>query len=765
MGNTHETKPNPAKNPGESAGESPGESGAFALIVSAAILAALAWQAKADPAPWNAAGAFLLLKVRSALAAALAALLALLLGYSVLTPLQKRWGLGGAPSDPPGRPSLILSLALGWGLLSHFVWLLAAIGSATGVNLFSRWTPLLVFAACLLLSRNQAREIVLELAERSRLLSAAATSWTAGRWRLVLPPALVLLGLVVLRLFATALTPSYQYDVLEYHLPAVHALIRTGSFASAEGNAYLQMPQGAESLYAFTSLLEGGVGHFAPKLLNLCLALTTLALMDLLLRMFRVGSPLRLLAMLLLLAHPISFKMLADAYVDAGTAMFATAALVCWARSVRRPNRLDPLLAAVFLGFAFSCKYPVLGVAVLPFLVFLAPLTPPESLPLGRGSRSIPALAGSMALLGLVAGVVYAPWLLRALVCFHSPFPPLTLPWFGATDEGTHAIQTCMARYHQSISPFSREYLGSVVSRLPVAGVLLALPAVSYAFLRRAGPLRRGLALFALAGYLVWNTAPNAEDRFLAPLLPAMVALAVAAVSDLGRRVAPAGILAAGALGLWAAALVFSQAAAAFHYGIPQVASGVASPESFLEKTSGSVTAQFFRAINDTAARQAGPRVLLLYEARAAALDPAIPVVSNTVFDRCPLWELLRSEKGGDPRWVLEELRRSGITLLAVNEAELARLLGAYPAQAAREDAQYRFVAAGKVQGSFNPRLLAFRRYYPPFACFGASQTTADTEKRLDRFLEYVRSEHRPVWETVVGEPPGARFWVSEIIP
>jgi hypothetical protein len=179
----------------------------------------------------------------------------------------------------------------------------------------------------------------------------------------------------------------------------------------------------------------------------------------------------------------------------------------------------------------------------------------------------------------------------------------------------------------------------------------------------------------------------------------------------------------------------------------------------------GNVTVEFFRTIRDTAASQPNPRVLLLYEARAAALDPAIPVVSNTVFDRSPLWELLRSEKGGDPRWVLKELRRSGITLLAVNEAELARLLGAYPAQAAREDAQYRFVAARKVQGSFNPRLLAFRRYYPPFACFGAPQTTADTEKRLDRFLEYVRSEHRPVWETVVGEPPGARFWVSEIIP
>jgi hypothetical protein len=470
--------------------------------------------------------------------------------------------------------------------------------------------------------------------------------------------------------------------------------------------------------------------------------------------------------MLLLLAHPISFKMLVDAYVDAGTAMFATAALVCWARSVRRPNRLDPLLAAAFLGFAFSCKYPVLGVAVLPFLLFLVPLTPPESLPLGRGSRSIPALAGSMALMGLVVGVVYAPWLLRALVCFHSPFPPLTVPWFGATDEGTRAIQNCMARYHQPLSPFSREYLGSVVSRLPVAGTLLMLPAVCFAVLWRAGPLRRGLALFVLVGYLVWNTAPNAEDRFLAPLLPALVAIAVAAVSDLGRRIAPAGILAAGALGLWAAALVFSQAFAAFHYGIPQTALGAEEPERFLERMTGNVTVEFFRTIRDTAARQPNPRVLLLYEARVAALDPAVPVVSNTVFDRCPLWELLRSEQGGDPRWVLEELRRSGITLLAVNEAELARLLGAYPAQAARdEDAQYRFVVAGKIQGSFNPRLLAFRRYYPPFACFGAPQTTADTEKRLDRFLEYVRSEHRPVWETVVGEPPGARFWVSEIIP
>ncbi|HPS02371.1 MAG TPA: hypothetical protein PLA90_12610, partial [Candidatus Sumerlaeota bacterium] len=57
-------------------------------------------------------------------------LLALLWGFGALCLVGRLAGQTKAPSLP-------LSLALGWGLLAHAVWLLAAVGSASGLNWMS----------------------------------------------------------------------------------------------------------------------------------------------------------------------------------------------------------------------------------------------------------------------------------------------------------------------------------------------------------------------------------------------------------------------------------------------------------------------------------------------------------------------------------------------------------------------------------------------------------------------------------------------------
>ena len=135
--------------------------------------------------------------------------------------------------------------------------------------------------------------------------------------------------------------------------------------------------------------------------------------------------------------------------------------------------------------------------------------------------------------------------------------------------------------------------------------------------------------------------------------------------------------------------------------------------------------------------------------------------VANTVFDRSPLWETLRGPVGDNPQSVMGELRRRGLTHLAVNEVELARLLWTYPAAEAFDDPAFMPVRSQPVEGSFNPALLEFRRYYPPFYCRGAGAPSSGTDERLDRFLAHARAEGL-VWEEALG---AARLWVARIAP
>ncbi|NQU42818.1 hypothetical protein HQ520_06000 [bacterium] len=702
---------------------------------------------------WLALQIFVLERLRSLLILAFIPGFVLLIGYSALRPLRRRWG-------PAGEPSLVLSLALGWGLLSLVVWTMGALGSMTGWNLFAPITPLVVITIGLSVCTASLRPLGREIVVRYRRFSLTLLSAVEGRSRILSLIGTIVVGMILARLVLTAMAPSFFYDVLEYHLPDVRHWLTDGSLRPIVGNAYSEMPQATEALYAFGCLLEGSLICCAPKILNLYLAISTLLVMGAILRKFEAPNKHRLAAVLLFLCHPIVFILLADAYVGMATALFTTAAAFCWLRAGRQSRPLDLPLGAIFLGFAFSCKYPVLGIAVIGWFAVLVPLAPVGALPpLKKDWSRAKRVFLSIAILFLVFVAVYFPWLLRALVYEGRFFPPLTPPLFGSSDSaGDLAIRALMAEYHRPRLPFSLDYWQDLVSNLVKPGLLLMAPVLFYLISPRSDRRRRGLAAFVLVGYLFWNTVPNPESRFLAPLLPTMVVLGLLFVHDMGRGWRWGGRLAGLLLALWIAFLFSVQTIEAHRKHFYTAGWGAMSDGEFLRNQVG-LTGDFFETLNrDLDEYRKNAMVLLLYEARSAAVTTDVVVESNTVFDACPLWERLIADDA-TPRKVLDDLRREGYTHLAVNEVELARLVATYPAREAREDPAYLAIRSW-AQGEGNPDYLQVRRFYPPFYYYADSARLDEYLNRLDRFFALVRQDHPPIWTSRYGR---AEMWISRL--
>ena len=483
-------------------------SGLIITLGGIAIAIAFIWQATGrDSAQWSVFLTFALTHLRGALLVALVPGLALLWGYSILRPLQSRL-------EPAERTSLALSLALGWGLVSLFVWLMAAVGSTSHLNLFKPFAAFAVVALSAILLIRQLISLKNEVIGRlSAAINSLPPSATHPFSLLGAASLFIVLMFVITPLFFTALTPSFFYDVLEYHLPDAAHVIATGSLSPIPGNAYSAMPQGVEMLFAFGRLLEGGVTDFAPKLVHFYLGLSVVLLLLALLREFGIPLLLRLFAAIVFLCHPISFKLLMDAYIDMGPALFATAAILCFLRSCRaaKKGNLYLPLAALFTGLALSCKYPALGMVVAPFLLILAPMA------LFQRDKSVPIPRFLITLisLGVLVVAAYSPWLIRALVYEHTPFPPLTQAWFASqADPGHAAIRAFMSQAHRPELPVTPAYWSSALHRIPVPGTLLVIGALFALLAPRSDRRRRALGAFALFGYLVWCTPPRRSRSF-----------------------------------------------------------------------------------------------------------------------------------------------------------------------------------------------------------------------------------------------------------
>lgn len=363
---------------------------------------------------------------------------------------------------------------------------------------------------------------------------------------------------------ASALAPELSFDALNVHLPYARDSAVSGGIRFEPNNWSSAMPALPLMTYV-TGFLFSGVT--LAKLFNaLCYALTGAAIYHF---CRRRGSRLHgLAAATLFWSSPVALYEATTALIDLPFALYSAIAVLALLEWTRSDDDAFLWLSAFALGMASACKYHAVFWVLPVVLVMLRHLL---------AARKTAVRAGLAFILryGLIAFLIYLPWMLRTWIYTGNPVFPLANAFF----RSPH-FTPAMAR--ASWAAFANEGVGRSWQ------ALLALPwTVSF----HPGPFRGTLgvgfffgALMALlrpktrqqryglvmAGVYFYTWALVAQEiRYLLPLAPLLAA--VAAFGILGERAAataadtrrsaahgqsglPAGALAGGLVILAAAA-------------------------------------------------------------------------------------------------------------------------------------------------------------------------------------------------------------------
>lgn len=485
---------------------------------------------------------------------------------------------------------------------------------------------------------------------------------------------------------ASALAPELSFDALNVHLPYARDSAASGSIRFAPNNWSSAMPALPLMTYV-TGFLFSGVT--LAKLFNaLCYVLTGGVVYHF---CRRRGSRLHgLAAAALFWSSPVALYEATTALIDLPFALYSAIAVLALLEWTRCDDDAFLRLSAAALGMAFACKYHT-GFWVLPVvLVMLRHL---------RAVRKTAVRACLPFLLryGLIAFLLYLPWMLRTWIYTGNPVFPLANAFF-RSPHFTPAMERA------SWAAFANEGVGRSWQ------ALLALPwTVSF----HPGPFRGTLGVgfffgtlaallrpksrqqrygLAMAGVYFYTWALVAQEiRYLLPLAPLLAA--VAAFGIFGERAAapaaektsnaaggrsglPAGALAGGLAILAAAAgslpplypLWVKEWTYWHSYKPPRrYLLGLQSAQEYLEGEVPSIH------VYDYVNRNLTPRDRILLLNDHARFYSRVPTLySFTVEGESILFE--ETEEG-----ILQKLRAAGITYVLLNYNGAAPLPGVEP--------------------------------------------------------------------------------------
>ena len=288
-----------------------------------------------------------------------------------------------------------------------------------------------------------------------------------------------------------------------------------------------------------------------------------------------------LLGALLFLSLPVVVKLSITVYVDLGLIFFSTAALLYilkWAANGYSARHL--ILSGVFCGLALGTKYN--GLVTFFLLACLAPILymrgeevalPPGKRP-GRPPNGPEHHGGRAALKAVAAGVVFSvvalavfsPWMIRNFIWTRNPVYPLYSSVFtpiekksdiGSPEAADDSAETGMNHFVARKLVFKESLIEtlSIPIRIFFQGeddnpkyfdgrlnpYLLLFPFFSLLGFRRL-PRKLQNESMALAGFAVLYLLfaffqTDMRIRYVAPIIPPLVILAVIGISDLSEYV------------------------------------------------------------------------------------------------------------------------------------------------------------------------------------------------------------------------------------
>jgi len=358
------------------------------------------------------------------------------------------------------------------------------------------------------------------------------------------------------------LAPEIQPDAVTYHLGLVAEWLRLGGFANRVG-FYEVLPLGAETLFAFAFAFGK---HSAAKIVHFGFLAATFPLIVHIARRMGLDDHVGVAAALLYGLSPVTGVAGTSAYSDAA-AVFFTLSTFClllkwW---YERDDRLL-FWAGLTAGFCYAIKLPGL---LIPAVAVAVPLVRKRY----RGSL----------LFAAGAGLVIAPWMMRAATLTGNPLAPLFNDWF----PNPYFHVSTERELASNLSSFEGLPVSQILLQVTLRGNILAgllgpvfllAPLALLALRRRAG------AMFLTAAAVTaipWFA--NSGTRFL---MPSMAFTALALATALPR---PALLIVVGfhAITCWPHILGLYTPPGAWHLrGFPVKAALRLEPEQqYLERT------------------------------------------------------------------------------------------------------------------------------------------------------------------------------------
>jgi len=503
-----------------------------------------------------------------------------------------------------------------------------------------------------------------------------------------------------------ATRPEANYDVLEYHVGAVHHWLREGRIFAFPHLFYASLPFEVEMWYAGGCFLEGNPLLAAtPRLINIGLLVCALATVYALAAALCRQRGFRLLACLIVAIHPLTSIVAGDALNDLGLTWFAALATLAWLRWYVKRERIFFVLWAVFLGLTVCCKYTAVGFLILPAFLFLLPV---GIFAAGRESvgtleapaeirvTGLPRTLGRFCLDGLILATIvvaiFWPWAFKNSVQHGNPVYPLLSGLFPSPTWSPEQTQYYLSAHGQT-TPLYADYWWSFLRNIERLGWWLIAAVLLGCFVMPVSLAAIALTLAVALGVLVHSYFPANPGRFMAPFLPILAALAARLIERVQVSVLPLRFVVMLPFVLWICLGAFTAVEPLrlrpWGSQLSRVGLGVfteapsfsnllvylfsdMSRRDILAGTLGPPVVSSQQFINGRTPPDS--HVFLLYEARIGCFDRRVEV--GSVFDKSPLLERAAEVSTGTA--LLRRLRREGFDYLYVNEYEMARLIDMY---------------------------------------------------------------------------------------
>lgn len=430
----------------------------------------------------------------------------------------------GARSAASPYEQGVIAAAVGAGVLQFVPLVLGALGllSTTNVRVF--------IAAIVLAAAADLRAVAMKVVAAMRQ-ETRPSSWTTA-WLIALVPALLMAGLA-------ALTPTFDFDGLSYHLTAPKRWMETGWLSYLPTYPPTSAPMGVSMLFAVGMAFAGDV---AAKCFHYVLGVVV-AVPALYLAGKRLAGPMTgaVSATLYLLGPWGTPALLGSAYTEGAAVAAAATSTLSWLIWFQTGHRGYLRSAALLAGIAVSFK-----LTMLLFPVALMALTAVAIAAKARDEQKRARLIDSTtfgllstaALIPFVA-VPILPWLTRAFLLTGNPLFPVLANLIPSRDLSAElAIQ--IDRFNRYMTwaiilgrDWTLEQRMWVLLGVAALFVLVGL----LAFLRFRGSTARGAVVVLTITCLLVLYATGFYPRYWLPLAAILtVPIAAAFAPVLSRR-------------------------------------------------------------------------------------------------------------------------------------------------------------------------------------------------------------------------------------